>query len=73
MLRSAAAALIVSLPILGVVHRTIEREIRVNSISRVSPPDEADGPPWERDGFFSHGAGEKTFRLSVPKPLPAKP
>lgn len=31
-----------------------------------SPPDH-DRPPWQRDGFFTHGAGERTFRLSVPK------
>ena len=37
-----------------------------------SPPDQ-DRPPWERDGFFRHGAGEQTFRLAAPKRQPAEP
>jgi len=31
-----------------------------------SPPDE-DQPNWNRDGFFRHGIGEQSFRLSAPK------
>jgi hypothetical protein len=31
-----------------------------------SPP-EQEQPIWSRDGFFQHGAGEQSFRLSVPK------
>jgi hypothetical protein len=37
-----------------------------------SPPD-ADRPAWERDGFFAHGAGEQTFRLTAPQRPPAAP
>lgn len=37
-----------------------------------SPPDQ-DRPAWDRDGFFTHGAGEQTFRLSVPKRQQAEP
>jgi len=31
-----------------------------------SPP-EQEQPTWNRDGFFKHGAGEQSFRLSAPK------
>lgn len=31
-----------------------------------SPP-EQEQPVWHRDGFFRHGAGKQTFRLSAPK------
>jgi len=31
-----------------------------------SPP-EREQPAWNRDGFFRHGAGEQSFRLSAPK------
>ena len=31
-----------------------------------SPP-EQEQPAWNRDGFFKHGAGEQSFRLSAPK------
>jgi hypothetical protein len=37
MLRSSAAALLVSLPILAVVHRTIVREMRANPAARITP------------------------------------
>ena len=32
-------------------------------------PSEQQQPAWNRDGFFKHGAGEQSFRLSAPKQL----
>ena len=33
----------------------------------LSSPPEQEQPAWNRDGFFKHGAGEQSFRLSAPK------
>jgi hypothetical protein len=35
------------------------------SFDRSSPP-EKEQAPWNQDGFFSHGPGEKTFTITVP-------
>jgi len=33
----------------------------------LATPADQDRPQWAKDGFFEHGAGGQTFRLSVPK------
>ena len=33
----------------------------------LSSPPAQEQPAWNRDGFFKHGAGEQSFRLSAPK------
>ena len=42
-----------------------ERTYRL-SATFAKPSDDADEPEWQRDGFFSHDAGRKSFEITVP-------
>jgi len=43
-----------------------ERTYRL-SATFAKPSDDADKPEWQRDGFFGHDAGRKSFEITVPE------
>ena len=56
-------------PVTGIPYgyrATAERTYELTASFDRSTPPENEQPPWDQDGFFTHGPGEKTFTISVP-------
>jgi membrane protein YqaA with SNARE-associated domain len=46
--------------------RTGDRTYEMTATFDLPSPGEAEQPAWNRDGFFAHGQGSKTFTVTVP-------
>jgi len=46
--------------------RTGARTYEMTACFDLPSPDDDDRPSWNRDGFFAHGQGSKTFAVTVP-------
>jgi hypothetical protein len=56
-------------PVTGIPYAyrvTAERTYELTAAFDRSSPPEKEQAPWNQDGFFSHGPGEKTFTITVP-------
>lgn len=46
---------------------TGERSYELSAVFDRATPAESEQPPWDRDGFFTHGSGEHAFSITVPE------